>query len=160
MLQEVQRIDQKYYPEMLHVTYIVNAGWVFRAVWKVLKVVFPARDHSKMKLIPGGKKGLEMLKEVIPEEHIPRLVASQMDRSADVGCKCVRGCVSGPLGSGDQPSDNQEKMMKDLREIRALIKEKKEGLGIHKTIREWATAPQTKELAPSRPAAPARKTWR
>merc|ERR1712010_126687 len=51
IFKQVQRIDQKYYPEMLSVTYIVNAGWAFRAVWNVLKVVFPARDH--------GKEGIE-----------------------------------------------------------------------------------------------------
>lgn len=55
IFKEVQRIDQKYYPEMLNATYIVNAGWVFRAVWRVLKVVFPAREQGKLKLVPRGK---------------------------------------------------------------------------------------------------------
>jgi len=113
IFKEVQRIDQQNYPGMLHTTYIVNANWVFRAVWNVLKICFPARDHKKMRMVPPGAKGLKILKEAIPEEHIPRFLGGN--------CDCRVGCVSGPAGSGSNPSDYQAKMLKDLNDIRTLF---------------------------------------
>jgi hypothetical protein len=140
IFKEVQRIDQKNYPGMLSVTYIVNANWVFRAVWNVLKAVFPARDHKKMKMIPPGAKGLKMLKEVIPERHIPRILGGD--------CDCEFGCVSGPAGSGSKESDNQAKMMKDLKEIRRLFSannlsnDSRTEKRIQKSIRIWSIDPE------------------
>lgn len=125
IFKQVQRIDQKYYPEMLSVTYIVNAGWAFRAVWNVLKVVFPARDHGKMKLVPRGEKGLRMLKEVIPEEHIPKFLGGK---------------------SKYEMSDYQQKMMDDLKEIRTLFSHNvgRTDTYIQRSIRVWSVDPERK----------------
>jgi len=138
IFKEVQKIDQKYYPGMLHMTYVVNAGWVFRAIWRVLKVVFPAREQSKLRLVPKGEKGLEMLREVIPEEHIPKFLGGS--------CQCEKGCVSGPLGSGEEPSDNQQVMMDDLNEIRDFFSRNagREDKYIQKSIRVWCEDPKRK----------------
>jgi len=139
IFKEVQKIDQKNYPGMLAVTYIVNANWVFRAVWNVLKAVFPAKDHKKMRMVPPGAKGLKMLREVIPEKHIPAILGGN--------CECKIGCVSGPAGSGSEESDNQAKMMKDLKEIRTLFSHSNDSRTdrcIHKSIRIWSIDPDRK----------------
>jgi len=127
IFKEVQRIDQQNYPEMLRVTYIVNANWVFRAVWNVLKICFPARDHKKLRLVPRGQKGLKMLREVIPEEHIPKIV----------GINCDSG------GESEQSAD-QGQMLRDLNEIRNLFSRAadKSDKYIQRSIRIWSVDPK------------------
>lgn len=139
IFKEVQKIDQDYYPEMLNVTYIVNTNWVFRAVWKVLKVVFPAKEHKKMRMIPKGEKGEAMLREIIGED-LPRFLGGS--------CSCKQGCISGPLGTGSQPSDYQSKMLQDLGQIRAALNNCSERTveekHIQRTIRIWSLNPEKK----------------
>lgn len=125
IFKEVQRIDQLYYPEMLSTTYIVNAGFVFRAVWNVLKVVFPAKDHKKLKMVPRGEKGLKMLREFIPEEHIPESIGGN---------------------PGSEARNGQAKMLEDLKEIRSLFSHSgdKSDKYIQKSIRIWSIDPERK----------------
>jgi len=35
-LQDMSTLDQKMYPEIMGVTYVVNAPWIFGVIWKVI----------------------------------------------------------------------------------------------------------------------------
>ena len=54
-----------------------------------------------------------MLREAIPEEHIPAYLGGS--------CTYVKGCISGLGGTGDKACDGQEAKARDLREAGELL---------------------------------------
>ena len=119
VFKEVQRIDQSYYPGLLHRTYVVNAGPVFRAAWRVLQVVFPAQEKRKMVVVPRQKeRKREVLAHAIAEEWIPASVCDCTGARKGKGGGPPYECISGPKGTGEAPTAHQAAMLEDLRAIR------------------------------------------
>lgn len=109
IFKRVQKMDQQMYPETLAVTYVMNAPWAFRCIWKLIKVCLPQRERAKVRVLPGGKKGLEELKKYVDEEFIPVQVGGS--------CRTCGGeCVSGPTGSGEKPTLHMKIMMEDIKQ--------------------------------------------
>jgi hypothetical protein len=53
------RIAQDYYPEILGKMYILNAGFMFRGIWKVVSMWIDKKTQKKINIISGsGKKEL------------------------------------------------------------------------------------------------------
>ena len=53
------KIAQDYYPEILGQLYIVNSGFMFRAIWSIVKGWIDKKTQKKIKIISGsGKKDL------------------------------------------------------------------------------------------------------
>lgn len=109
MFKRVQKTDQQMYPEMLAVTYVLNAPLAFRIIWRIIRVCLPQRERAKVRVLPGGSKGLAELKKYVDEEFIP----VQMGGSCTT---CNGKCVSGPSGSGDKPTFHMKMMLEDIRQ--------------------------------------------
>lgn len=109
IFKKVQKTDQQMYPETLAVTYVLNAPWAFRFIWKLIRVCLPQRERAKVRVLPGGCKGLEELKKYVDEEFIPVQVGGS--------CRACGGqCVSGPTGSGEKPTLHMKIMMEDVKQ--------------------------------------------
>ena len=42
------KVNQDYYPEMLHKMYIINSPWLFRSVWAIAKTWVDEHTSSKI----------------------------------------------------------------------------------------------------------------
>ncbi|ODM99123.1 SEC14-like protein 4 [Orchesella cincta] len=60
------------YPEILKVAYVINAPWLFQAVFKFLRPVFTGNTLSKINIFNGDKgKYVAEMRKLIPEESMP-----------------------------------------------------------------------------------------
>eukprot|EP01024_Parvocaulis_polyphysoides_P032855 TRINITY_DN29348_c0_g1_i1.p1 TRINITY_DN29348_c0_g1~~TRINITY_DN29348_c0_g1_i1.p1 ORF type:complete len:177 (-),score=18.77 TRINITY_DN29348_c0_g1_i1:161-691(-) len=64
-------ILQNHYPGKLGKCYILNAPFLFWAIWEVLQLLFTAETRSKIQFIYEEKGGLEVLKSAIPASILP-----------------------------------------------------------------------------------------
>lgn len=94
LFKTIQKIDQDFYPDQIHATYIVNAPIVFNLIWKVLRTCFSNREQEKLHILPSGRRGHRRLAEVLDDESTPKYLGGN--------CQCGNFCVSGPAGCGDQ----------------------------------------------------------
>jgi len=60
---------QKYYPERMGVTFIVNAPWYIQSIWKIVQRWLEERTKRKIQFL--GKNFREVLLELIPEDTLP-----------------------------------------------------------------------------------------
>jgi len=80
-------IDQYYYPETLHKMVIVNAPWIFKMAWKIVKPWIHPITRERIKM------GHEHLLELIDEDQLPRFLGGK--------CQCVGGkCLEVPFDDG------------------------------------------------------------
>ena len=71
------QIGQDYYPEIMHSMYIINAGFLFSGIWKMVKPMVDVRTQEKVKIISGS--GTKELLERIPAANLPRFLGGQSD---------------------------------------------------------------------------------
>jgi len=70
-LGNVLKTDQDNYPEILYKMYIVNAPWIFRAVWGAIKGFLDANTIAKIHILGDSSSYLDPLQEDIELEHLP-----------------------------------------------------------------------------------------
>ena len=91
MIQKSSQISQDYYPEMLGNLFIINTNFVFKMMWKVIKLFLEEKTKSKIKI--EGYDYLENLKEFVELENLPSILGGY--------CKCEHvegGCMYSDIG--------------------------------------------------------------
>lgn len=68
-------IDQFFYPESLTTLYIINAPFVFRAMWTIVKAFLHPLTKKKIQILGGNY--LPKLQEVIDDENIPKYLGGK-----------------------------------------------------------------------------------
>jgi len=84
-------IGQDYYPEMLGKMTIINVGFLFRAIWSMVKSFIDPKTQSKISLLKSSYKD-ELLK-LIDEEKLPSFLGGK--------CTCdnfIYGCLGSDIG--------------------------------------------------------------
>ena len=84
-------IGQDYYPEMLGKMTIVNVGFLFRAIWSMVKGFIDAKTQSKISLLKSNYK--EELLKLVDEDKLPSFFGGK--------CTCdnfVHGCLGSDIG--------------------------------------------------------------
>ena len=84
-------IGQDYYPEMLGKMTILNVGFLFRAIWSMVKSFIDAKTQAKISLLKSNYKD-ELLK-LIDEDKLPSFFGGK--------CTCdnfVCGCLGSDIG--------------------------------------------------------------
>lgn len=83
-LQHMIHIDQHYFPESLHRMVIVNAPFMFKMMWAIVRPFLHPLTQARIVM------GNDHLKELIDEEQIPNFLAGK--------CKCAGGkCLEVPF---------------------------------------------------------------
>ena len=84
-------IGQDYYPEMLGKMTIVNVGFLFRAVWSLVKGFIDPKTQSKINLLKSTYK--DDLLELVDEDKLPSFFGGK--------CTCsgfLYGCLGSDIG--------------------------------------------------------------
>ena len=84
-------IGQDYYPEMLGKMTIINVGFLFRAIWSMVKGFIDPKTQSKISLLKTSYK--EELLKLIDEDKLPSFLGGK--------CTCdnfVYGCLGSDIG--------------------------------------------------------------
>ena len=84
-------IGQDYYPEMLGKMTIVNVGFLFRALWSIVKGFIDAKTQAKISLLKSNYK--EELLKLIDEDKLPSFFGGK--------CTCsnfLYGCLGSDIG--------------------------------------------------------------
>jgi len=84
-------IGQDYYPEMLGKMTIVNVGFLFRAVWSLVKGFIDPKTQSKINLLKSTYK--DDLLKLVDEENLPSFFGGK--------CTCsgfLYGCLGSDIG--------------------------------------------------------------
>ena len=86
-------IGQDYYPEMLGRMTIVNVGWLFRAVWTMVKGFIDPKTQGKIHLLKSKDTYVAELLSLIDEDKLPSIFGGK--------CTCsgfVHGCLGSDIG--------------------------------------------------------------
>lgn len=86
---KITQIDQKHYPETLGATIILNAGWVFSSVFKVVATFLDPRTRAKIQVLGSGKKDVAVLEEFLDLNQIPTFIGGHLRCAV---CLCDCGC--------------------------------------------------------------------
>ena len=84
-------IGQDYYPEMLGHMSLLNVGFLFRAVWSLVKSFIDAKTAGKITLLKGNYQN-DLLK-LVDAENLPEFLGGK--------CKCEAfeyGCLGSDIG--------------------------------------------------------------
>ncbi|XP_042052877.1 phosphatidylinositol/phosphatidylcholine transfer protein SFH12-like isoform X4 [Salvia splendens] len=84
LFMEIQKIDSCYYPETLHLLFIVNAGPGFRVLWKVIKAFLDARTLAKIIVLGSDYK--RSLIEAIDPSNLPSFLGGDCTFCDTGGC--------------------------------------------------------------------------
>ncbi|XP_057787049.1 phosphatidylinositol/phosphatidylcholine transfer protein SFH11 isoform X2 [Salvia miltiorrhiza] len=95
LFMEIQKIDSSYYPETLHLLFIVNAGPGFRVLWKVIKAFLDARTLAKIRVLGSDYKS--SLIEAIDPSNLPSFLGG------DCACRDTGGCLFSDKGPWNDP---------------------------------------------------------
>lgn len=76
-MQEGLRIMRDHYPDCVGTTYIVNAPFIFKAMWVIAKGWVDERKRNEIKIY--GENYLEALLEEIDEDQIPVFLGGTND---------------------------------------------------------------------------------
>lgn len=90
-LQKNFKVSQDYYPEMLGHLFIVNAPFVFKAIWALIKGFIDEKTKKKTSI--EGSDFLPKLKELVDEENLPKYFGGK--------CECrhlENGCIGSDIG--------------------------------------------------------------
>lgn len=77
-------ICQNYFPECLGLTYVINSGAVFRALWKMIKPFLD--DKTQKKVFVVGDDYLEYILKDIKKEDIPKVFGGECTCGGDGFC--------------------------------------------------------------------------
>lgn len=89
------RISQDYYPECMGKFYIINAPYLFAAVWAIIKPWLDEVTASKIQFMSTGHK--EVLLNQIPAENLPVEFGGT--------CSCEGGCSLSNAGPWNRPPE-------------------------------------------------------
>ena len=84
-------IGQDYYPEMLGKMTIINVGFLFRAIWSMVKSFIDPKTQAKISLLKSSYK--EELLKLIDEDKLPSFFGGK--------CTCdnfICGCLGSDIG--------------------------------------------------------------
>ena len=84
-------IGQDYYPEMLGHMSLLNVGFLFRAVWSLVKTFIDAKTAGKITLLKGNYQ--KDLLTLVDAENLPEFLGGK--------CKCeafMYGCLGSDIG--------------------------------------------------------------
>ena len=84
-------IGQDYYPEMLGKMTIVNVGFLFRAIWSMIKGFIDAKTQAKISLLKSNYK--DDLLKIVDEDKLPSFFGGK--------CTCsnfLYGCLGSDIG--------------------------------------------------------------
>ena len=79
----IAALDQQYYPESLGKTYIINAPWIFPALWKLIRGMLDPVTTEKIHVLGHNYQ------EVLRERFDPNDLPSEYGGS----CRCEAGCI-------------------------------------------------------------------
>jgi hypothetical protein len=75
---KLTHIDQNNYPETLGATIILNAGWVFSSVFKVIATFLDQHTREKIQMLGSSKKDLAVLQSFLDLDQIPACVVGNL----------------------------------------------------------------------------------
>ena len=90
-VQLATNIGQDFYPEMLGQMFLLNTGWLFKALWAIVKTFMDPKTAGKIHML-GGSYINELVK-YIDEQNIPECINGK--------CKCENiegGCLYSDIG--------------------------------------------------------------
>lgn len=78
---------QSFYPEHLGQMFIVNAPYVFKAMYSAIKPFLEPRTQTKIQVISNERQAIETLLQIIPAENLIQRLGGQsvVDASAPHG---------------------------------------------------------------------------
>lgn len=79
----IAKMDNQYYPEALGKTYVINAPWVFPALWKLVSNWIDPVTRSKIHVLSTGYE--QVLLERFHAEDLPKEYGGK--------CECEGGCI-------------------------------------------------------------------
>ena len=106
-MQLASNIGQNYYPEMLGVMYIINAGFFFSAVWAIAKAFIDEKTAKKIQVV--GSDYLKELGKIVDVDSLPSELGGK--------CKCIGiegGCFYSDIGPWNPEGGMSQKYSKDL----------------------------------------------
>ena len=83
----IAAVDQDNYPETMGATYVVNAPWVFTAVWRVVRAFLDDGVTAKVHILGEGAPTRDALLAAVDADQLPTFLGGT--------CRCPGGCVSG-----------------------------------------------------------------
>jgi len=86
VLNSVFAIDQNYYPETVYKIFIINAPFIFKMIWTIVKPMLHPLTQAKFQILGGQSDYLPKLKECIDDDQIPKYLGGS--------CSC---CEAVPL---------------------------------------------------------------
>lgn len=145
----IAAVDQDNYPETMGATYVVNAPWVFTAVWKLVRVFLDDGVTAKVHILGEGEPTRKALLEAVAPDQLPAFLGGK--------CRCPGGCVSGAeCTSPDGLVASQRRIMAYCQEYtRALAAKEIDQHGTPTTAPAPAAQPQPQPMPPVVVAAPA-----
>lgn len=84
----IAAVDQPNYPETMGCTLVVNAPWVFTAIWSVVRVFLDEGVTAKVNILGEGEPSRKALLKQVHPSQLPAFLGGD--------CRCPGGCVSGP----------------------------------------------------------------
>lgn len=64
-------IDQNYYPERLHIFFLINAPWFFSTIWSLIKPFIDPITAEKIHILGCQDEYLPILRQYIDDSNIP-----------------------------------------------------------------------------------------
>jgi hypothetical protein len=72
-------IDQNYYPERLHIFFIINTPWFFSPLWSLIKPFIDPVTADKIHLLGNQDEYLPILRQYIDDSNIPPEFGGNME---------------------------------------------------------------------------------
>ena len=94
VVQQVSSVAQNYYPETLGKMFIINAPFLFKGIWSMIKPMLDENTVSKISVL-GSNYEADLL-EVIDKNNLPSSYGGT--------CKCQGGCNSSDTGPWNDKS--------------------------------------------------------
>ena len=82
-MRTIAALDQQYYPESLGKTFVINAPWIFPALWKLVKVMLDPVTADKVSVL--GSDYRDVLRERFDPKDLPAEYGGE--------CRCEGGCI-------------------------------------------------------------------
>ena len=82
-MRTITALDQQYYPESLGKTFVINAPWIFPALWKLVKAMMDPVTAEKVTVLGGNYK--DVLRERFELKDLPAEYGGE--------CRCQSGCI-------------------------------------------------------------------
>ena len=88
IFKRIAAVDQPNYPETMGATFVVNAPWIFTAIWSVVRVFLDEGVTAKVHILGEGEPTRQALAQAVDADQLPAFLGGS--------CACPGGCVSGP----------------------------------------------------------------